>query len=300
MTIGSVPALKLFVAIVLYLFLPLTVWTFYVSTRRRRIIEVERVLAILSVEPSYAKAYLPDRLPTYLWAVGYVSVISWIGLVLLFFSQEIGLPNGEFPTVTLVNVEFPQPGSRIVFAMAFLGAYLAGLQHIYRRCSAGDLSAMLYFGFGVRVIFAAVVAVVVYNVFAALSRGVAPNSGIAANIWPALAFLIGFFPQRGMGYLSDKVPMLGQANDPTVRPAPLDMIEGIESHDVLRLEEIGIDTCYDLATADFVPLLLRTPYSARQLIDWIPGQAVRVFRRRREGPPSLRDTDPRRPRGPHT
>ncbi len=269
MTIGSVAAFKLFVAIVLYLFLPLSALTYYVSTRQRRIIEVERVLAILSVEPSYAKAYLPDQLPTYVWAVGYASVVSCIGLVLLFFSTEIGLPDGEFPTVMLAEVEFPQKGSRVVFAMAFLGAYLSGLQHIYRRYSAGDLSATLYFGFSMRIIFAAVVAVVLYNAFAALSGGVAASGGITANIWPALAFLIGIFPQRGMRYLSDKVPMLGQTHDPTVRPAPLEMIEGIESHDVLRLEEIGIDTCYDLATADFVPLLLKTPYSARQLIDWI-------------------------------
>jgi predicted RecB family nuclease len=51
--------------------------------------------------------------------------------------------------------------------------------------------------------------------------------------------------------------------------APLGMVEGIENHDRLRLEELGIDTCYDLATADFVPLVLRMPYSALQLIDWI-------------------------------
>jgi hypothetical protein len=96
MIIGSVAAFKLFVAIVLYLFLPLSALTYYVSTRQRRIVEVERVLAILSVEPSYAKAYLPDQLPSYVWAVGYASVVSCIGLVLLFFSTEIGLPGGEF------------------------------------------------------------------------------------------------------------------------------------------------------------------------------------------------------------
>ena len=49
----------------------------------------------------------------------------------------------------------------------------------------------------------------------------------------------------------------------------LEMVEGIEGHDSLRLEELGIDTCYDLATADFVPLMLKSPYSRRQLIDWI-------------------------------
>jgi len=269
MTIGTVTAFKLFVAVVFYLFLPLTALTYYFSRRQRRVIEVDRMLAILNIEPSYAKAYLPDTLLTYVWAVGYASVVSCIGLALLFFSRELGLDNGEFPTVTLSDVAFPQPGSRIVFAMAFLGVYLSGLQHIYRRYAASDLSPTLYYGFSMRIVFASVVAMVIYNAFSALSGGEGSGGGITANIWPALAFLIGTFPQRGMRYLSDKVPMLSQANDPTVRPAPLEMIEGIETHDVLRLEELGVDTCYDLATADFVPLLLKTPYSGRQLIDWI-------------------------------
>ena len=56
---------------------------------------------------------------------------------------------------------------------------------------------------------------------------------------------------------------------PSVRQAPLDMIEGVSSYDCLRLEELGIDSCYDLATTDFVPLVLKTPYSARKLLDWI-------------------------------
>jgi len=47
------------------------------------------------------------------------------------------------------------------------------------------------------------------------------------------------------------------------------MIEGITINDRVRLEELGIETCYDLAVADFVPLLLKTPYSAREVVDWI-------------------------------
>jgi hypothetical protein len=65
------------------------------------------------------------------------------------------------------------------------------------------------------------------------------------------------------------MPILSSKSNASVREAPLEMIEGIELHDVLRLEELGIETCYDLATADAIPLTLRTPYSARQLIDWI-------------------------------
>jgi len=121
MIIGSVTSFKVVVAVVLYLFLPLAALTYYFTTRKRRAMEVERTLAILAVAKWYAKAYGLDTALSFVWAVGYASVISCIGLVLLFFSSEIGLSNGEFPTVTLADVAFPRGGSRLVFAMASWG-----------------------------------------------------------------------------------------------------------------------------------------------------------------------------------
>jgi hypothetical protein len=167
---------------------------------------------------------------------------------------------------------FPQLGSRLVVGMAFLGAYLWGLQYVLRRYLLNDLRPSVYYGLSLRLILAAITALVLYNAYAAFSGG--DTSGgtsggtLTSNIWPALAFLIGTFPQRGLRLLTDRLPMLAPETD-AVRKAPLEMVEGIEGHDSLRLEELGIDTCYDLATADFVPLMLKSPYSARQLIDWI-------------------------------
>jgi hypothetical protein len=262
-------AFKLIATAALYVFLPLSALTYHFTRRHRRELEVARMLSLLKVDPEYAKAYQPDKLSSYVWAVGYASVIVAFGLALLLFSIEIGLLGGEFPTFALAAVDFPQKGSRIVFAMAFLGAYLSGLQHIYRRYSVNDLSPTLYYGLAMRIMLAAIVAVILFNAYSALAGTSTSDSGITADIWPALAFMIGIFPQRGLRWMSDKNPMLAQTADPAVRQAPLEMIEGIESHDVLRLEELGIDNCYDLATADFIPVLLKTPYSARQLIDWI-------------------------------
>lgn len=266
---GSLIAFKLIALTVLYAFIPLSALTYYFSRRKRRTIEVDRVLALLNIDPAYRKAYAPDSASSYLAAVVYFSTVTGIGLTLLFFSSEIGLVGGEFPTVALGDVEFPQRGSRIVVAMAFLGVYLSGLQHVYRRYATLDLSPTVFYGTSMRMIGAAIVALVIYNAYSALSGGGDSDGGVTATIWPALAFLIGVFPQRGLRWLTDRLPMLSPKEDGFVRAAPLEMIEGIEAHDVLRLEELGIDTCYDLAAADFVPLLLRTPYSARQLIDWI-------------------------------
>ena len=81
MTMGSVAAFKLFVAIVLYLFLPLTAAAYFFSRRQRRVIEVNRMLEILNIDPAYAKAYAPDGLPAYLLGVAYASIIAcnWSG-----------------------------------------------------------------------------------------------------------------------------------------------------------------------------------------------------------------------------
>lgn len=259
---------KLIVVIVLYLFLPLTALTYYFFRQHRRASEVERILEILKIVPSYREAYY-DKKPgfDFILAVFYASVISVIGMTLLFLGTEIRF--SEFPSVNIGNVLFPQQGSRLVFSMAFLGAYLWGLQHVFRRYSMNDLTPSVYYKLSIRMVFAAVIALVIYNAYAALAGSSDSTSGITSSIWPALAFLIGMFPQRGLRWLTDRLPIFSSKTDPSVREIPLEMIEGIEIHDKFRLEELGIETCYDLATADFVPLILKTPYGARELIDWI-------------------------------
>lgn len=268
MNFDSMSVFKLILVFVLYFFLPLTTLTYYFSRRNRRLAEVDRIFSILQINPDYRKVYETERLGQYLWALAYASVVSCVGLAVLFLGPEI-FPNAEFPAVKLSEVAFPQSGSRLVVGMAFLGAYLWGFQHIFRRYALNDLLPMVYYDLSIGMILAATIALVVYNAYAALAGGGDSNGGITSNIWPALAFLIGIFPQQGLRWLTGRIPMLTPENDPSVRKMPLEMIEGIETHDILRLEELGIDTCYDLATADFVPLILKTPYSARQLIDWI-------------------------------
>ncbi|MGK7872764.1 MAG: hypothetical protein AB4426_05460 [Xenococcaceae cyanobacterium] len=255
--------------IVLFLFLPLTALTYYFFRRHRRKLEVKRICEILKIDPAYEQVYNYEK-PSYhfIWAVAYASVVSLIGLTVLFLGSKIGF--AEFPSVAFgENIHFPQQGSRLVFGMAFLGAYLWGLQYVFRRYSLNDLVPGVYYSLSLKMILSALIALVSYNAFLALAGGEDSGDGITSNIWPILGFLMGMFPQRGLRWLMERLPFFSPEEEPSVQRTPLKMIEGIESHDRLRLEEEGIDTCYDLATADFVPLILNTPYSGRQLIDWI-------------------------------
>ena len=89
---------KVTVMLVLYMFLPLTAFTYYVFRRRRRTYEVERIFAILHIDPAYRRIYEDENAGRYyLWAVGYVSVVASLGLMLLFLGPELGVD--EFPRV---------------------------------------------------------------------------------------------------------------------------------------------------------------------------------------------------------
>jgi hypothetical protein len=259
---------------ILTLFLPLTAFSYFFFRRDRSNLEAKRILKILHVDEDYQHVYAIDEAHPWrvFWAlffsVGYAAVITFIGLSILLLAPAQGL--GEFSPLIKDggNIVFPAQGSRLVFGMAFLGAYVWGLQYVFQRYSQNDVLHTIYLNLGLRMIFASLIAMITFNAAGALIDAKA-NGFISNNIWPALAFLIGMFPQRGLRWLSERLPIFASSSHPSVRDAPLEMIEGIGSHDSLRLEELGIETCYDMATADFVPLTLRTPYSARQLVDWI-------------------------------
>jgi hypothetical protein len=277
-------ALKLIGMSLLCMFLPLTAATYHFFRRRRRKVEINRIFKILKIDEKQKKAYEDEKPGPYLlWAVAYITVVSFVGLMLIFMSSEFKID--EFPIVKIGALEFPAKGSRLVFGMAFLGAYMWGLHHVIRRFFVNDLFPGVYYRLSYRMGLAAITAMVVFNAYHAI-RG-CDGSDIVwySNIWPALAFMIGMFPRRALHWMTSRLPIVSPES-PLVPHAPLDMIEGITIHDKMRLEELEIDTCYDLATYDFVPLILKTPYSARELVSWILqaklcvhfGEAVRELR----------------------
>lgn len=259
---------ELGIVLILYLFLPLTALTYYIFRRGRREAEIARIIEILEIKEADRELYYDKKLGfSLLLAVFYASVISVAGLLLLILGREIGFP--EFPFVWFGTARFPQLGSKLVFSMAFFGAYLWGLQHVLRRYLMNDLTPGVYYTLSLRMVMAAIIALLVFNAYEALGSSSAPGTETTPSIWPALAFLIGMFPQRGLHWLTARLPMFSSKAHSAVRDRPLEMIEGITIHDKLRLEELGIDSCFDLADADFVPLMLNTPYGARELLDWI-------------------------------
>jgi hypothetical protein len=282
-SVPSITFLKLTIITALYLFLPLTAITYYFSRRHRRELEIERVFRVLNIgtakKPPYMnkEAYKDKYLLLHFFiSLVYVSIVSFIGFFILFMSSELHID--QFPNAGIIkNVPFPSEGSRLMCGMAFLGAYTWGLMHLFRRFSVNDIFPAVYYRLSMRMILASVVALVIYNAYDALS-GISGTSdsqqGITANIWPVLAFAIGMFPKKGLTWLTERIPLLKYEAD---RSAPLALIDGLTTHDIMRLEEVGINSCHDLAPHDFVPMVLTTPYPARELADWIMQAKLCVY-----------------------
>jgi hypothetical protein len=153
-----------------------------------------------------------------------------------------------------------------VSMFAFLGAYIWSLSYIMRRLNVIDLDSNTYYNVGLRIILANFVAVVFY---------LALEDYVLANLagWiPAIAFVVGWFPIRAFQFLKEKVFSLFHFRSQEARALPLEMIQGTELFQRTRLSEAGIDDAENLANANLLELLIRTPFNPRLLIDWI-GQA---------------------------
>lgn len=265
------------VVVVLMLFIPFTAVSFYVvrrDVRRRQLREDCRALG-LDYEHYYHIYKRETRESHFLYAVSFTSVVTLLGLTAVMLGMELGLnekPNllllGAFESANPEAIEAYQTGTLLFFGMAFLGAYLWGLQHILHRYYTSDLVPAVYYGLGTRMIFAAIIALMIYHMLPDIADPGTAETGIGSSFLPALAFMIGIFPQRALQYLTDRLNAVLSPVQRRARELPLELVQGISVNDRLRLAEEGIESCFDLANAEFVQLLFTTPYQPLELIDW--------------------------------
>lgn len=287
MDINWIIVVRCLTVAVMVAFLPVCAYTYYSYRLGQRKLEIERILRVLGITSEYRNIYTQDISKMhFLVAVLFTMGIAAAGLASLLLSSELNLADtptlllagtrltkGTCDDVCLVNY---QHGALLAFGLGFLGAYIWGLQGIFRRYSMNDLQPIAFYHFGLRMILSSFIALLIYHAVGGFSTEFS-NSGpdrqmltpTGDGVLIVTVFLVGMFPQRGVRWISSKVGLLGQDKHPTVRELSLDMIEGMTTYDIYRLEELGIDTCYDLSTADFIPLLLKTSYGARELIDWL-------------------------------
>lgn len=275
------------------IFIPISAACYFYSRNTQRQTEVQRYLQILQIKKPELFQHQHPKLSLSV-AVFFVTLLTSCFWALILFGEDSGITrsanyllggasiiglDGQQNTTQMIQY---QTGALLTFNMAFLGAYLWGIQNIARRYSMNDLIPAAYYNVGIRMIFAGILALVFFHLskitpdilaslFASSDQesGKGNTSNSSQMLMPVVAFLIGLFPQRGLKWLTEKFTMFTQQKDPSVRDLPLEMVEGITIYDRVRLQELGIDSCYDLANVDYIPYLFKSPYTPRILINWI-------------------------------
>jgi hypothetical protein len=194
-------------------------------------------------------------------------LISFLYLVLLPLCLGSAL-DGESCTDRLVHLASCLHSLRSVHRFDFLlyaviGSYCFNIGVLVRRTFLADVTEHVYWGAINRLVFSAGLAIATH--------------GLLSDFMDPLYFVIAFTPgvfftklrKTATKALSDT----GQETD----ELPLQLVQGIDIWKEQRLEEEGIESVENLATADILNLVVKTHYPLRTLIDWID-QAILIQR----------------------
>ena len=158
-----------------------------------------------------------------------------------------------------------QTGTLVVAGYAYLGWLVWTITTIFDGANASQLLPTTFNRLIYRLCAAIFVAIVLRFSSAAVSTA---SDAEIANLMPAVAFVVGMFPSRGLAYIqqaADKFLQQAQRSE----AFPLDLIQGISDGMLFRVHELGISSAIDLASANPLALYGTTAFNITEITDWI-------------------------------
>lgn len=148
--------------------------------------------------------------------------------------------------------------------LAFLGAYFFSLQMLFRRYFRRDLGSNAYAGIVLRIVLA------IIGIWVAMEALQVLTPNISDSALLVMGFIIGVFPQVALQVVFAAGRKIFQFTVPSMRSKlPISDLDGLTVWNATRFEEEGIDNIPNMATADFVELLINTKFPLARVIDWV-------------------------------
>ena len=204
----------------------------------------------------------------YILPVCFVTLFCALGFWVLFSDKPpiilTGIYAGGFNHMAADALPYTHL-SLVAIGMAILGSYVWSIMYIARRLINLDLSPGAYYSIGTRIVLATFVSLTFHH-FTQAMHAEARKEMI--ELLPVIAFLTGIFPQRVMQYIQEKLVIFRRLGK-GANELSLDMIEGMNLFNKVRLSEVGIDNAQNLAEANLEELIRKTPFNPGLLLDWI-------------------------------
>jgi hypothetical protein len=260
---------------VLCAFFPFSVISFHKHRLPKKRREYQRIRRILGKGKGAGEEELSQEVfreeykgTDYILPVFFVTLFCALGFWVLFAGKPPIVLSGIFAG----GFGETDPGSLpyyhlslVAIAMAILGSYVWSIQYVSRRLTTLDLSPGAYYSIGTRIIFASFVSVTVHHFIQFMNLN---SRNELLQLLPVIAFFTGIFPQRAMQYIQEKLIIFKRLGK-GAHELSLDMIEGMNLFNKVRLSEVGIDNAQNLAEANLEELILKTPFTPGLLLDWI-------------------------------
>jgi hypothetical protein len=145
---------------------------------------------------------------------------------------------------------------------ALMGAYVFNTGVIIRRSFMADVTKNVFWAAVNRVVFSVGIAIAIYAM---------------SGKHPVVCFSIAFFPRLFVTWMRKTATKLLGMAETAVEELDIQLIQGIDIWKEERLEEEGIESVQNLATADVFGLAVKTHYPLRTIVDWID-QAILIQR----------------------
>lgn len=158
--------------------------------------------------------------------------------------------------------------SFVVMGFAYLGWYVWTVANVFSRLITMELVAATFYNILVRLVVA---------VFVALMFNYLQSSLFSGNSYgpEAMGFGVGLFPDAALAFLTATLRKWLLRTDSRLETLELDLIQGISPFRKLRLYEMGLDNCENLAAANAMELFLKSNLKLVEVADWIgQGQLV--------------------------
>jgi hypothetical protein len=165
----------------------------------------------------------------------------------------------------------------LAITFGFLGALIFSLGDLVVRFNMVDLYPKNFVFYSIRFVVAASLCATLANFF---------MEDFPLIMAMPIFFLIGYFPERAIKYLDQK--MTEYLGYKTYEPLPLSLVQGMSGEKAFRLREIGIEDVQHLAVGNVQEMKNNLPYSQDMLCDWIAQSLLILYFNKQIG--ALRDT----------
>jgi len=278
-SLSAAPLFKTLIVGLLSAFVPATAYTFLRVRLKKKDIQFKNTIQILGINDAQSRLITPSVLDEYsardyYLPTTFLSFLCLAGFVSFFFDTEILSINPDKRELFLIGLQSVDINPKqilvlreqafLAITMGFIGAFVWSAENIIRRLISCDLAPSTYYSAAIRIIFAVLTALIMVFIFRT-----DPGDDHYTGVIPVCAFLSGMMPEQALNYIKDKSRVFIRKTMESADELNLDMIEGMNLFHKSRLSEISIDNCQNLAEANLIELVLKTPFNANQLIDWI-------------------------------